>query len=70
VTTDYVVTEILNLANARGGKLVATRVPDLLEQSAGIRVEWIGVERFTRTKAFFAGTWIATIRSLIAPASS
>ncbi len=53
VTTDYVVTETLNLANARGGKLVATRVLDLIEQSAGIRVEWIGVERFTRTKAFF-----------------
>jgi hypothetical protein len=53
VTTDYVVAEALNLANARGGKLVATRLLDLLEQSAGIRVEWIGVERFVRSKAFF-----------------
>jgi predicted nucleic acid-binding protein len=53
VTTDYVVAETLNLANARGGKLVASRVLDLLEQSAGIRVEWIGAERFTRAKAFF-----------------
>jgi predicted nucleic acid-binding protein len=53
VTTDYVVTETLNLANARGGRLVADRVLDLVEQSAGIRVEWIGVERFSRTKSFF-----------------
>lgn len=53
VTTDYVVTETVNLANARGGKLVAGRVLDLIEQSAGIRVEWIGAERFTRTKAYF-----------------
>lgn len=53
VTTDHVVTETLNLANARGGRLVADRVLDLIEQSAGIRVEWIGVERFSRAKAFF-----------------
>ena len=53
VTTDYIVAETVNLANARGGKTVAVRVLDLIEQSAGIRVEWIGVERFIRTKAFF-----------------
>lgn len=53
VTTDYVVAETVNLANARGGKLVANRVLDLMEESAGIRLEWIGVERFERTKAFF-----------------
>ena len=53
VTTDYVITETVNLANARGGQRVAGRVLDLIEQSAGIRVEWIGVERFARTKAYF-----------------
>jgi uncharacterized protein len=53
VTTDYVVTEAVNLANVRGGKLVATRVLDLIEQSAGIRLEWIGADRFTRTAVFF-----------------
>ncbi|MBI2497794.1 MAG: type II toxin-antitoxin system VapC family toxin [Opitutae bacterium] len=53
VTTDYVVTETVNLANARGGALVAGRVLDLIEQSAGIRVEWIGVERFGSAKVFF-----------------
>lgn len=53
VTTDYVVAETVNLANARGGRHVANRVLDLLEQSDGIRVEWIGVERFERTKTYF-----------------
>lgn len=53
VATDYVLTETINLANARGGALVAHRVLDLFEQSAGIRLEWIGPERFDATKAFF-----------------
>lgn len=53
VTSDYVVTETINLANARGGTQVALRILDLLERSAGIRVEWIGPLRFDQTKAFF-----------------
>jgi predicted nucleic acid-binding protein len=53
VATDYVITETVNLANARGGAIVAVRVLDLIEQSAGIRVEWIGVERFDKAKTFF-----------------
>jgi len=53
ITTDYVVAEALNLATARGGRLVAHRTLDLLEQSAGIRLEWIGPERFATAKAFF-----------------
>ena len=53
VTSDYVVAETINLANARGGTLVALRILDLLERSAGIRVEWIGPLRFDQTKAFF-----------------
>lgn len=53
VTTDYIVAETVNLAGVRGGALVAGRVLDLIEQSAGIRVEWIGVERFVATKRFF-----------------
>lgn len=52
VVTDYVVTETVNLANARGGAVIATRVLDLIEQSAGLRVEWIGVERFDAAKTF------------------
>jgi predicted nucleic acid-binding protein len=53
VTTDYIVAEAVNLANARGGALVANRVLDLVEQSSGIRIEWIGPERFDAAKAFF-----------------
>lgn len=53
VVTDYVVAESLNLATARGGRLVAQRTLDLIEQSAGIRLEWIGPERFAAAKALF-----------------
>jgi uncharacterized protein len=53
VVTDYVVTETVNLANARSGSRVAIRVLDLVEQSAGIRIEWIESARFDKTKAFF-----------------
>jgi len=53
VVTDYIVTEAVNLANARSGSGVATRVLDLVEQSAGIRIEWIEAARFEKTKAFF-----------------
>ena len=53
VATDYVIAETINLAVARRGRLVADRVLDLIEQSEGIRVEWIGGERFGATKAFF-----------------
>ena len=53
ITTDYVVTETVNLANARGGRLVAARVLDLVEQSTGLRLEWIGPARFEEVKRFF-----------------
>ena len=53
VTTDYIVAETINLANARGGAPVAVRVLDLIEQSAGIRVEWVGPDRFAAAKTFF-----------------
>jgi predicted nucleic acid-binding protein len=53
VVTDYIVTEAVNLANARSGSGVATRVLDLVEQSAGIRIEWIEAARFEKTKTFF-----------------
>jgi predicted nucleic acid-binding protein len=51
--SDYVLAETVNLANARSGTRVAIRVLDLIEQSAGIRIEWIGTSRFDSTKAFF-----------------
>jgi len=53
VVTDYVVAETVNLANARGGSIVGRRVLDLVEQSAGIRLEWLGIARFELSKAFF-----------------
>lgn len=53
VATDYVVAETVNLANARGGALVAQRVLDLVEQSAGTRLDWIGPDRFEVAKGFF-----------------
>ncbi len=53
VTTDYIVTEAVNLANARSGHHIARRILDLIDQSAGIRLEWIGSLRFEATKAFF-----------------
>jgi predicted nucleic acid-binding protein len=53
VATDYILAETVNLANARSGTRVAIRVLDLIEQSAGIRIEWIGTSRFDLTKAFF-----------------
>jgi predicted nucleic acid-binding protein len=46
-------TETVNLANARSGTRVAILVLDLLEQSAGIRIDWIGTARFDFTQAFF-----------------
>lgn len=53
VVTDYVVSETVTLANVRSGTRVAARVLDLIDQSAGIRIEWIGQSRFESTKAFF-----------------
>jgi len=53
VTSDYIVTEAINLANARGGTNVALRILDLLERTAGIRLEWSGSLRFEASKAFF-----------------
>lgn len=53
VVTDYVLAETVNLANARGGAHVGLRVLDLVEQSAGLRIEWIGADRFSTTRTFF-----------------
>jgi hypothetical protein len=53
VLTDYIIDETTTLANARSGKRVAMRVLDLVEQSAGIRIEWVGTLRFEATTTFF-----------------
>jgi uncharacterized protein len=38
---------------ARAGAAIAVRALDLIEQSAGIRIEWIGLDRFDAAKTFF-----------------
>lgn len=53
VVTDYIVDEAVTLAKARSGPRVALRILDLIEQSAGIRVERIDAGRFDEAKAFF-----------------
>ncbi|MDA1277675.1 MAG: PIN domain-containing protein [Verrucomicrobia bacterium] len=53
VVSDYVIAEAVNLANARGGSPIARRLIDLIDQTAGIRIEWIGLARFEQAKAFF-----------------
>jgi len=52
VVTDYVISETVTLAKARRGSHVAIRVLDLIEQSVGVRIEWVGVARFDAVKAF------------------
>jgi predicted nucleic acid-binding protein len=53
VVTDYVIDESVTLAKARGGPLVADRLLELIERSQGIRIEWVGPDRFAATRAFF-----------------
>ncbi|MGH9200014.1 MAG: type II toxin-antitoxin system VapC family toxin [Vicinamibacterales bacterium] len=53
IVTDYIVSETVTLAKARGSVAVALRALDLIERSVGVRVEWIDVGRFEATKAFF-----------------
>ena len=53
VVTDYVIDETVTLASRRGGERVALRVLDLIDQSVGIRIEWIEATRFDATKAYF-----------------
>ncbi len=51
--TDYIVTEAVNLANARARHHVAARILDLMAQTSGIRIEWVGSLRFEAAKAFY-----------------
>jgi len=48
IVTDYVVSETVTLAKASGGSHVAIRVLDLIEQNAGIRLEWSARSASTR----------------------
>jgi len=53
VTTDYIICEAVNLANARAGHHVGGRIVDLVDRSSALSVEWIGSLRFEATKAFY-----------------
>jgi uncharacterized protein len=53
ILTDYVVSETVTLAKARSGVHVALRVLDLIEQSAGISIEWIDAARFDAARTYF-----------------
>lgn len=53
VLTDYVVDEACTLAKARAGSYAAFRLLELLETSAGFRLEFVGPDRFETAKAHF-----------------
>ena len=53
VTTDYVVCEAMNLASARAGYHVGTRILELIERSVAPRAEWIGSLRFDTSTIFY-----------------
>ena len=53
VLTDYVVDEACTLAKARAGSYAALRLLELVESSAGFRLEWVGPDRFDAAKAHF-----------------
>jgi predicted nucleic acid-binding protein len=53
ITTDYIVCEAINLANARPGNQVGERILDLIDRSSALRVEWVGSARCEATKSFY-----------------
>lgn len=53
ILTDYVLDESLTLAKARRGSHAALSLLEIVENSDGFRMEWIGPERFAAAKTFF-----------------
>lgn len=53
VTSDYVIDETCTLTRARAGGDASVRFLRLIENTAALRIEWVGSERFAATKAFF-----------------
>lgn len=53
VITDYVLDEAYTLAKARAGSHAALRLVELVDLSAGFRMEWIGPDRFQSAKLYF-----------------
>ena len=53
VLTDYILDEACTLAKSRAGSHAALQLLQLVEASAGFRIEWIGPDRFDVTKTYF-----------------
>jgi hypothetical protein len=53
VTTDYVIDESCTLTKLRAGAEAASRLLQLLDETAMVSWEWIGADRFSRAKALF-----------------
>ena len=53
VLTDYIIDEAATLAKVRAGGYGASRLLEIIERSRGLRMEWIGPQRFESAKAFF-----------------
>ncbi len=53
VITDYILDEACTLAKVRAGSYAALRLLQLVEASAGFRMEWIGPDRFEAAKTYF-----------------
>lgn len=53
VVTDYVLDEVCTLAKARAGGHAALRLLEMVEASAGFRIEWIGPDRFQSAETYF-----------------
>ncbi len=53
ILTDYVLDEACTLAKARAGSYAVLRLLQLVEASAGFRMEWVGPDRFEAAKGYF-----------------
>lgn len=53
VTTDYVLDESFTLARVRSGATAASRLLDLVDQTAAVDVVWINPDRFGAARTMF-----------------
>jgi uncharacterized protein len=53
VSTDYVLDEACTLTKVRSGSGAALRLLELVDQTAALDLEWIGMDRFERAKTLF-----------------
>lgn len=53
ILTDYIIDEAATLAKTRAGAYGSLRLLEIVDRSAGFRLEWVGSERFQAAKSFF-----------------